>query len=187
MTDAPREEERGPPRPPQEMRLRVRRAPVTRLSRKVLLGLGAAAALGIGGALFLALKPQHRTAGSELYDTNNRNTPDGLATLPKDYTGLPQVGAAAWAAAARRSRPADPERGRAGARHADADRGIQPGRTAHRAGAGSSASQPSLCDDQCRSNRRRAFADSSQPLSLRWRRQTGDQATSRPRITSSPS
>jgi type IV secretion system protein TrbI len=72
------------------MRLRVRRAPVTRLSRKVLLGLGAAAALGIGGALFLALKPQHRTASSELYDTNNRNTPDGLATLPKDYTGLPK-------------------------------------------------------------------------------------------------
>ncbi len=90
MTDAPGQEERGPPRPPQEMRLRVRRAPVTRLSRKVLLGLGATAALGIGGALFLALKPQHRTAGSELYDTNNRNTPDGLATLPKDYSGLPK-------------------------------------------------------------------------------------------------
>ncbi len=70
--------------------MRVRRAPVMRLSRKVLLGLGAAAALGVGGALFLALKPQHRTAGSELYDTNNRNTPDGLATLPKDYTGLPK-------------------------------------------------------------------------------------------------
>ncbi len=90
MTDAPGEEERGPPRPPQEMRLRVRRAPVTRLSRKVLLGLCAVAALGIGGALFLALKPQHRTAGSELYDTNNRNTPDGLATLPRDYAGLPK-------------------------------------------------------------------------------------------------
>ncbi|MGC2782239.1 MAG: TrbI/VirB10 family protein [Roseiarcus sp.] len=72
------------------MRLRVRRAPVMRLSRKVLLGLGTTAALGIGGALFLALKPQHRAAGSELYDTNNRNTPDGLATLPKDYTGLPK-------------------------------------------------------------------------------------------------
>ncbi len=96
MTDAPGEEERGPPRPPQEMRLRVRRTPVTRLSRKVLLGLGAAAALGIGGALFMALKPEHRTSGSELYDTNNRNTPDGLATLPKDYSGLlrsaPQLG-----------------------------------------------------------------------------------------------
>nr|WP_189050803.1 TrbI/VirB10 family protein [Aliidongia dinghuensis] len=72
------------------MRLRSGRAPVTRLSRKVLLGLGAAAALGVGGALFIALKPQQQTTGSELYNTNNRNTPDGLAALPKDYTGLPK-------------------------------------------------------------------------------------------------
>ena len=125
VTDASGQEERGPPRPPQEMRLRVRRAPVTRLSRKVLLGLGAAAALGIGGALFLALKPQHRVAGSELYNTNNRNTPDGLATLPKDYTGLPKASATTWAAAARRSRPADPERGRARACHVDPDCGVR--------------------------------------------------------------
>lgn len=92
MTDAPREEEGGgaAPRSPQEMRLRSSRAPVTRLSRKVLLGLSTAAALGIGGALFLALKPQHQMTGSELYNTNNRNTPDGLANLPKDYTGLPK-------------------------------------------------------------------------------------------------
>lgn len=87
MTDEPHEEGG---RPPQEMRLRSSRAPVTRLSRKVLLGLGTAAALGIGGALFLALRPQHQTGGSELYNTNNRNTPDGLAALPKDYTGLPK-------------------------------------------------------------------------------------------------
>jgi type IV secretory pathway VirB10-like protein len=90
VTDASGQEERRSPRPPQEMRLRVRRAPVMRLSRKVLLGLGATAGLGIGVALFIALKPQHRTSGSELYDTNNRNTPDGLATLPKDYSGLPK-------------------------------------------------------------------------------------------------
>lgn len=70
--------------------MRSSRAPVTRLSRKVLLGLSTATALGIGGALFLALKPQHQTTGSELYNTNNRNTPDGLANLPKDYTGLPK-------------------------------------------------------------------------------------------------
>lgn len=90
MTGAPDEEESGPARPPQEMRLRSRRAPVTRLSRKVLLGLGAATAFGIGGALFLALKPQPRTASSELYNIDNRNTADGLASLPKDYTGLPK-------------------------------------------------------------------------------------------------
>ena len=92
MTDGAREEG-GPTegsRPAEEMRLRSSRPPVTRLSRRVLLGLGAAAALGIGGALFFALKPQHQTTGSELYNTNNRNTPDGLANLPRDYTGLPK-------------------------------------------------------------------------------------------------
>ena len=31
-----------------------------------------------------------RPTGSELYNTNNRNTPDGLANLPRDYTGLPK-------------------------------------------------------------------------------------------------
>jgi type IV secretion system protein VirB10 len=72
------------------MRLRANRAPVTRLSRKVLIGLGTAAAVGIGGALFFALKPLHQTTRSELYNTNNRNTPDGLANLPRDYTGLPK-------------------------------------------------------------------------------------------------
>ena len=93
MTDAPNGEATPPPvkgeRPPQEMRLRPRRSPVTRLSRRVLMGLGAVAALGIGGALFLALQPQRKPVGSELYSTDNRNTPDGLANLPQDYSGLP--------------------------------------------------------------------------------------------------
>jgi len=94
VTDAPHEEAAGPSggdRPQQEMRLRSSRTPVTRLSRKVLLGLGTVAAIGIGGALFLALRPQHQTAGSELYNTSNRTTPDGLANLPRDYTGLPRA------------------------------------------------------------------------------------------------
>ena len=92
MTDSHPEDD-GPTassRPTEEMRLRANRAPVTRLSRKVLLGVGAAAAIAVGGALLFALKPQHQTAGSELYNTNNRNTPDGLANLPRDYTGLPK-------------------------------------------------------------------------------------------------
>jgi type IV secretory pathway VirB10-like protein len=74
---------------PAAMRPRPNRPPVTRLSRKVLLGLGTAAAIGIGGALFVALQPQRQTTGSELYNTGNRSTPDGLANLPRDYTGLP--------------------------------------------------------------------------------------------------
>ena len=85
--DAPPPERRE--RPPSEMRLRSARPPVTRLSRKALISLGAIAALGIGGAFFLALQPQRKTVGSELYSTDNRNTPDGLANLPKDYTDLP--------------------------------------------------------------------------------------------------
>jgi len=77
-------------RPLKEMQLRSTRAPVTRLSRKVLTGLGLVAAAGIGAALFLALKPQPHAARSELYNVGNRTTPDGLANLPKDYAGLPQ-------------------------------------------------------------------------------------------------
>ena len=92
MTETPNGE--APPplggqRPPQEMRLRSGRTPVTRLSRRVLTSLGAVAAIGIGGALFLALQPQRKPVGSELYSTDNRNTPDGLANLPQDYSGLP--------------------------------------------------------------------------------------------------
>jgi type IV secretion system protein VirB10 len=62
----------------------------------VLTGLGAVAAIGVSGALFFALQPHLRTTGSELYNTDNRNSPDGLANLPNDYTGLqrrvPQLG-----------------------------------------------------------------------------------------------
>lgn len=80
-----------PARAPAEMRLRSARPPVTRLSRKVLLGFTIVAAVGIGGALFVALQPNRETTGgSELYNTNNRTTPDGIANLPRDYSGLPR-------------------------------------------------------------------------------------------------
>ena len=61
-----------------EMRLRQSRPPVTRLSRKVLLGLGIVAAAAIAAALFVALEPHRATTGSELYNTGNRSTPEGL-------------------------------------------------------------------------------------------------------------
>lgn len=90
MTDAPREEEGlgRATRPAAEMRLRPGRSPVTRVSRKVLLGLGVAVAVGIGGALLFALRSQQHTTGTELLNTTNNNTPDGLMNLPHDYTGL---------------------------------------------------------------------------------------------------
>jgi len=83
------EPEAGGPIQP-NLRLRPGRPAVTRLSRKVLLGLGIVAAAGVAAALFFALEPHRPTTGSELYNTGNRTTPDGLADLPHDYTGLPR-------------------------------------------------------------------------------------------------
>lgn len=75
------------------MRLRAEAPRVTRLSRKVLAGIGLVASVGIGGALIYAL--QTRDGGKpadELYSTDNRSTADGLAGLPRDYSGVPQLG-----------------------------------------------------------------------------------------------
>ncbi|MAU23744.1 MAG: conjugal transfer protein TraI [Martelella sp.] len=70
------------------MRLRGTPPRVTRLSRRVLAGLGLVGALGVGGALIYALQTPDNGAGSdELYSTENRNTADGLNDLPSDYTG----------------------------------------------------------------------------------------------------
>jgi len=75
------------------MRLRADAPRVTRLSRKVLAGIGLAASVGLGGALIYAL--QTRDGGGptdELYSTENRSTADGLAGLPRDYSGVPRLG-----------------------------------------------------------------------------------------------
>lgn len=75
------------------MRLRPEPPRVTRLSRKALAGLSLVASLGIGGALIYALQTRNgRNQGQELYSTDNRTTPDGLAGLPKDYSGVPKLG-----------------------------------------------------------------------------------------------
>ena len=70
------------------MRLRAEAPRVTRLSRKMLAGVAAVAMVGIGGALIYALQTRGPgDGGEELYSTNNRQTADGLAGLPKDYAG----------------------------------------------------------------------------------------------------
>ncbi|WP_024879174.1 TrbI/VirB10 family protein [Methylosinus sp. LW3] len=80
----------SPPIAP-DLRLRGERPRVTRLSRKVLIGMASVAALAIAGALGYALQPRDRTgATQELYNTQNRPAADGLASLPKDYTGMPR-------------------------------------------------------------------------------------------------
>ena len=76
------------------MRLRADAPRVTRLSRKVLASIGVVASLGVGGALIYALQTRDAdTGGEELYSTDNRATADGLAGLPRDYTG-PVLGSA---------------------------------------------------------------------------------------------
>lgn len=70
------------------MRLRAEPPRVTRLSRRVLAGVGGIALLGISGALIYALQIRDAgPGGEELYSTENRSTADGLAGLPRDYTG----------------------------------------------------------------------------------------------------
>lgn len=70
------------------MRLRAEPPRVTRLSRKMLAGVGAVALLGIGGALIYGLQTRDAgPGGEELYATGSRSTADGLNGLPRDYTG----------------------------------------------------------------------------------------------------
>ncbi|MGI9377761.1 MAG: TrbI/VirB10 family protein [Tsuneonella suprasediminis] len=70
------------------MRLRADAPRVTRLSRRVLASVGLVASIGIGGALIYALQTRDGGPGNEeLYSTDNRSTADGLASLPRDYTG----------------------------------------------------------------------------------------------------
>ena len=75
------------------MRLRAEPPRVTRISRRVLVGFGVVAGIGIGGALIYALQTGNRQpTAPELITTDHRQTPDGLQNLPADYTAVPQLG-----------------------------------------------------------------------------------------------
>ena len=90
--DGPDEHSTAPtPIAPPDLRLRGERPRVTRLSRKVLIGLGAVSSLAVAGALGYALQTRDKTqTGQELLNTQNSPSAEGLADLPKDYTGLPR-------------------------------------------------------------------------------------------------
>jgi type IV secretion system protein VirB10 len=93
MTVEGPEEHPAPPPPvaPPDLRLRGERPHVMRLSRKVLISLGGVSALAIAGALGYALQTHNKgQTGQELLSTQNRPSAEGLAGLPKDYTGLPR-------------------------------------------------------------------------------------------------
>jgi type IV secretion system protein VirB10 len=93
MTAGDEHEQQSAPTPdvPPDLRLRGERPRVTRLSRKVLMGMGCVSALAVAGALGYALQTHNKAGtGQELLSTQNRPSAEGLAGLPKDYTGLPR-------------------------------------------------------------------------------------------------
>ncbi|HUE66382.1 MAG TPA: TrbI/VirB10 family protein [Rhizomicrobium sp.] len=74
---------------PNEMRLQGSRPPVTRLSRRVLVGGSAVALGGILVAFSFALWPRHQEATSQPVSTGANILPEGIAHLPKDYVAPP--------------------------------------------------------------------------------------------------
>jgi type IV secretory pathway VirB10-like protein len=74
-----------------DLRLHPQRPPVTRLSRKVLVGLAGLAIMAVLGAVIWALdgRSSRQETGSELYNIEHKTTADELAKLPRDYSGLP--------------------------------------------------------------------------------------------------
>ena len=75
------------------MRLGAEAPRVTRISRKVLMGAGLVAGIGIGGALIYALQGVNRGGQpEELISTDRRQTADGLQGLPGSYGDVPVLG-----------------------------------------------------------------------------------------------
>jgi len=73
------------------LRLRADRPRITRLSRKVLAGGTALALVVISAAVLWALQnKRNRHTTEELYSTDHKMTADGLASLPRDYAGIPR-------------------------------------------------------------------------------------------------
>lgn len=85
----------SPASPTPDLRLRGERPQVTRLSRKVLMGLAGLAGLAIAAALGYGLKSDRGAEpAKELLGTAARPATEGLSELPKDYTGLPKAASA---------------------------------------------------------------------------------------------
>jgi type IV secretion system protein VirB10 len=74
-----------------ELRLRPDRPRVTRVSRKVLIGLGTVASISVLGLTYWALQSHGvKPESQDLYNTQNQNVADGVASLPSNYGDLPK-------------------------------------------------------------------------------------------------
>jgi type IV secretion system protein TrbI len=81
--------------PPNELELRGRPRPIRRLNKRALMMGAATVALLLTGAMVLALDPPTLLvppARSELYNTDHKQTADGLAKLPTSYAEVPVLG-----------------------------------------------------------------------------------------------
>jgi type IV secretion system protein VirB10 len=74
-----------------ELRLRPERPQVTRISRKVLIGLVTITSVSVLGLTYWALQSHGvKTESQNLYNTQNQNVADGVASLPSNYGDLPK-------------------------------------------------------------------------------------------------
>lgn len=81
--------------PPERLELRARPKPIRRLNRRALMAGCAVVALLIAGATIFALSPPRLFKPAErpeLYNTDRKQTADGLTTLPKSYQDVPKLG-----------------------------------------------------------------------------------------------
>lgn len=78
--------------PPERLELRARPRPIRRLNKRTLIAGCGVVALLIAGATIVALSPPRLfkpTDRTELYNTDRKQTADGLTKLPKSYQDLP--------------------------------------------------------------------------------------------------
>ena len=81
--------------PPPDLELRARPRPVRRLNKRALLIGAELVVLVITGATMVALNPPRLPApekSPEVYNTERKQTAEGLAKLPKTYAEIPQLG-----------------------------------------------------------------------------------------------
>jgi type IV secretion system protein TrbI len=81
--------------PPERLEMRERPRPIRRLNKRALTASCAVVALFIAGATIIALSPPHMfktTERTELYNTDRKQTADGLSKLPKSYQEVPKLG-----------------------------------------------------------------------------------------------
>jgi type IV secretion system protein VirB10 len=74
------------------LRLHPEHSSVTRLSRKVVIGLAGAIVIVVCGTVIFALDGRRgkQESATELYNTEHKTTADELARLPRDYAGMPR-------------------------------------------------------------------------------------------------